>query len=382
MSGPLSDVRVVSFCQVGQGPMATQLLGDMGADVIKIEPPGGEFSRAGNGLSMANELADDENTTFLSVNRNKRSAVLDLTDEADREIAYSLIDDADVVTENFRPGTMEKFGLDYETLSDRNPELVYASATGYGEDGPYEDLPGQDLLIQSLCGLMSMTGSADDPPTPTGTTLVDFYSALLLAFGVVVAVHHSRRTGEGQRVDVDLLSSAMHMLSEEICTYANSGQPPERSEVEGMGHPYFHAPYGVYETADGYITISLSPLSELGAALGLDEIADITSPETAYQERDALKRALQERFREQTTDEWIEQLREADIWCAPVQTLPEAVEDPQVEHNDMVTSVDHPSIGDLELAGIPIRLSETPGSIERSPPRQGEHTDEIRDMVE
>lgn len=382
MSGPLSDVRVVSFCQVGQGPMATQLLGDMGADIIKIEPPGGEFSRDGNGLSMANELSDDENTTFLSVNRNKRSAVLDLTDEADREVAYSLIDDADVVTENFRPGTMEQFGLDYETLSDRNPALVYASATGYGDDGPYEDLPGQDLLIQSLCGLMSMTGSADDPPTPTGTTLVDFYSALLLAFGVVVAVHHSRRTGEGQRVDVDLLSSAMHMLSEEICTYANSGQPPERSEVEGMGHPYFHAPYGVYETADGYITISLSPLSELGATLGLDEIADITSPETAYQERDALKRTLQERFREQTTDEWIEQLREADIWCAPVQTLPEAVEDPQVQHNDMVTSVDHPSIGDLELAGIPIRLSETPGSIERYPPRQGEHTDEIRDMVE
>ncbi|MFB6108399.1 MAG: CaiB/BaiF CoA transferase family protein [Haloplanus sp.] len=382
MTGPLSDVRVVSFCQVGQGPMATQLLGDMGADVIKIEPPGGEFSRAGNGLSMANELADDENTTFLSVNRNKRSAVLDMTDEADREVVLDLIDDADVVTENFRPGTMARLGLDYETLRERNPALVYASATGYGDDGPYEDLPGQDLLIQSLCGLMSMTGTADDPPTPTGTTLVDFYSALLLAFGVVVAVHHSRRTGEGQRVNVDLLSSAMHLLSEEICTYANSGNPPERSEVEGMGHPYFHAPYGVYETADGHITISLSPLSELGAVLGMDRLAEITSPETAYEERDALKRDLDSRFRERTTDEWIDQLREADVWCAPVQTLPEAVEDPQVRHNEMVTSVGHPTIGELRLAGIPIRFSETPGEIDRYPPRQGEHTDEIRDMVE
>jgi len=382
MGGPLSDVQVVSFCQVGQGPMATQLLGDMGADVIKIEPPGGEFSRDGNGLSMANELEDDENTTFLSVNRNKRSAVFDMKDREDREVVYDLIEDADVVTENFRPGTMEKFGMDYETLSERDPAIVYASATGYGADGPYEDLPGQDLLIQSLSGLMSMTGSADDPPTPTGTTVVDFYSALLLAFGILAAVHHSRRTGEGQRVDVDLLSSAMHMLSEEICTYANSGTEPERSEVRGMGHPYFHAPYGVYETADGYITISLSPLSKLGAAVGNDGFADITSPETAYEDRDRLKREIQAEFHEQTTDEWIEQLREAGIWCAPVQTLPEAVKDPQVQHNEMITSVEHPSIGELQLAGIPIRLSETPGEVDRHPPRQGEHTDEIRDMTE
>jgi len=362
--------------------MATQLLGDMGADVLKIEPPGGEFSRSGNGLSMANELKHDENVTFLSVNRNKRSAVLDMEDEDDREVVYELIEDADIVTENFRPGVMERLGMDYETLQDRNPELVYASATGYGPDGPYVDQPGQDLLIQSLCGLMSMTGTADNIPTPAGSTIIDFYSAALLAFGILAAVHHSRRTGEGQRVDVNLLSSAIHLISEEVCTYTNSGKPPQRSPVEGMGHPYFHAPYGVYETADGHLTVSLSPVSVLGEVLELPEIAAITSAETAYEQRDEIKRKLGEAFVERPTDEWLEVLRHHDVWCAPVQSLPEAVKDPQVLHNDMVVSVDHPSIGDLKMAGIPVQLSETPGAVDQYPPRQGEHTEEIRDLTD
>jgi crotonobetainyl-CoA:carnitine CoA-transferase CaiB-like acyl-CoA transferase len=222
----LDDITVVSFAQMAQGPLATQMLADMGAEVIKIEPPGGEVLRREDSIDAdaaadgedawlgLNTLLKNQNVTFLALNRNKKSIELDLKDASDKEIAYALIDDADIVVENFRPGVMEKLGFGYEQLSERNSALIYASASGYGSEGPYADKQGQDLLVQGLSGLMTLTGDADSHPTPVGITVIDAYSAMIVAFAIVTALHHRDRTGQGQKIDGDLLSSAMHLLSQ------------------------------------------------------------------------------------------------------------------------------------------------------------------------
>lgn len=393
MESALEDVTVVSFAQLAQGPLATQLLADMGAEVIKIEPPGGERLRT-TGAEATDYLDDPsasqigmnttiggENVTFLSLNRNKKSVTLDLKNESDKMVAYDLLEDADVLVENFRPGVMERLGFGYEELSDRNPGLVYASASGYGSSGPFVDKQGQDLIIQGLSGLLSLTGSADDPPTPAGTVVVDSYSAVLLAFGIVTALHHRERTGEGQKVEGNLLSSAIHLLTQEISVLENVDEQPERSEVPGMGHTYLQAPYGVYETADGYLTLSLSPVSAIAEALDLPELAEITSLEEAYKSRDQIKEQIQAELQMETTESWLSLFDDYDIWSGPVNDLEDAVDHPQVRANDMIVSVPHSDIDDLTMAGIPLQLSKTPGSIRSPPPSLGSHTDEIRESV-
>lgn len=375
MSGPLADVRVVSFAQLAQGPVATQFLGDMGADVIKIEPEGGEWMRSE--WSMANSFPEGENATFMGVNRNKRSVELDLKDEDHLQVADDLIDDADVLVENFRPGVMERLGLGYEALAERNPGLVYASASGYGSDGPYADRAGQDLLVQGLSGLASQTGRRDDPPTPVGTMAVDFYAAANLAAAILAALHHRDRTGEGQHVEGNLLNAAIHMQAQEVSVVANDeGAHHDRSEA-GIAHPYFQAPYGIFETADGHVALSLTFPAEIGEILGIDEILDVDDWETAYERRDEVKERIEAVLRTDDSDHWLEMLWAEDVWCGKVKSLPEAIEDPQVLANDMIVSVEHPTLGEIDLAGIPVSLSETPGEVSRHPPTAGEHTAEV-----
>ncbi|MFB6105575.1 MAG: CaiB/BaiF CoA transferase family protein [Halobacteriaceae archaeon] len=375
MARALDDLTVVSFAQLAQGPVATQFLGDMGADVVKIEPPGGEWMRSE--WSMANAFPEGENATFLGVNRNKRSVELDLKDEDHLAVAYDLVEDADVVVENFRPGVMERLGLGYEELSERNPGLVYASATGFGSSGPYADRPGQDLLIQGVSGLAAQTGRADDPPTPVGTMAVDFYAAMNLAASVLAALHYRERTGEGQKVEGALLNAAVHMQAQEVSVVANAEGAHRERSAAGIAHPYFQAPYGVFETADGHMTISLSYPADVADVLGIDGLADVDDWESAYDRRDEIKEVIESVLRTDTTDHWLDRLGPADIWCAPVKSLPEAMEDPQVRHNDMVVPVEHPVLGEIELAGVPVALSETPGGVDRHPPTAGEHTDEV-----
>lgn len=378
MPDALGDITVVSFAQMGQGPIATQMLGDMGAEVIKIErPETGEWLRQ---WSMANTFEDGESVTWLSVNRNKKSVEVDLKNDDHLEVIYDLIDDADVVVENFRPGVMDRLGLGYETLSERNPELIYCSASGYGSEGPYADRPGQDLIIQGVSGMAALTGRRDDPPTAMGSTVVDFYSATYLAFSIVTALHHRDRTGEGQKVEGDLFSSAIALLAQEVTVYENTDEEPERSEA-GIAHAYNQAPYGVYETTDGYLTLSLSMPAEIGDVLGIEELEDVDSWEEAYEQRDDIKRLIEEEIRTEPTEYWLDNLWEEDIWCGPVNDLSEALEHPHIEVNDLVETVEHPSIGEISLPGIPVRFSETPGEITRHPPQLGEHTDEIFDRV-
>jgi crotonobetainyl-CoA:carnitine CoA-transferase CaiB-like acyl-CoA transferase len=373
MERALEDITVVSFAQLAQGPVAAQMLGDLGAEVIKIERPGGEWQRH---WSMANQYPGGESAVFLSFNRNKRSIELDLKSEEHKRVAYDLIEDADVVIENFRPNVMERLGFGYEELSERDPELIYASASGWGRDGPYSDRAGQDLVIQAVSGLASITGRKDDPPTPSGATVVDFFSAANLAFSILASLHYRDRTGEGQRVDGSLFSAALGLMMQEISVCTNAGEEPERSEA-GIAHVYNQAPYAVYETDNGYLTISLSPPAEVGEALDLPELVAVDSWEEAYERRDELKRLIEATLREEPTEHWLEVLWEADIWCGPVNDLPEALEHPQVEANGMVQTVEHPDLGEVEFSTLPVEFSETPTEMRRHPPRAGEHTEEI-----
>lgn len=374
MDHALDDITVVSFAQLAQGPLATQMLGDMGAEVIKIErPKSGEWMR---NWSMANRFPGDESASWLSVNRNKRSVELDLKDEGHQEVVYDLIEEADVLVENFRPGVMDRLGFGYEELSKTNEGLIYCSASGYGEEGPYSERPGQDLIIQGISGLMSITGSKDNPPTPLGTAVVDYYTAAYLAFSILAALHYRERTGKGQKVEGDLLSTAVSFLAEEVSVYANGGEDPERSDA-GIAHVYNQAPYGVYETEDGYLTLSLSPPAEVGEALNIDKIKDIADWEEAYERRDEIKETIEEELQTEPTEYWMDLLWEYGIWCGPVNSIPEMVDHPQVEENDMIVDVEHPTAGTIQLTGIPVRFSETPGDIRRHPPLLGEHTEEI-----
>lgn len=374
MPGALDGVTVVDFSQLVQGPLATQFLGDMGADVIKIEAPGGEWMR--QSWSMANAYEDGVNLTFLTANRNKRSVELDIKDDEQLEVLYDVIADADVFVENLRPGVVDRLGLGYDDLSAINPEVIYCSASGYGEEGPYVDRPGQDLIIQGVSGLATLNGRADDPPTPVGLPLNDFYSAAMLAFAAVSALYHREQTGEGQHIKADLLSASVHLQSMEIDTYLNTGELPERSET-GISHPYYQAPFGVYETADGYMTLSLTMPSIVGEALGIDELAEYDSWEAAYEHRDEIKPLIEAVLREEPTDYWIDKLVEHDIWGGPVQTMDDVVDDPQVEANDMIRTVEHEELGEIELTGVPFRMTETPAEIRAAPPTLGNATEAV-----
>jgi len=356
------------------GPFATQYLGDMGADVVKIERPvHGEWER---GLKASGQLLDGTSPFFLAMNRNKRSLSLNLKAEEGREIVRRLVAEADVVVENFRPGVMDKLGLGYEDMRRVNPKIVYASGSGYGPSGPYLSRPGQDLLIQALSGLLAQNGSADRPPVPVACSIIDASTALSLALGIMFALFHRERTGEGQKVDVSLFDTALAVQCQELVAHANLPRKAERSEA-GIGAPWLSAPFGVYGTADGSVAISINALDAVGTALGLPELADYADEVAAYEERDTVRRIIAEGIRGRTTADVVGTLLEHDLWCAEVHDFDDVLADPQVAHNRMIVEVDHPSRGRLRMTGIPITLSGTPGSVRLSPPAVGEHTDAV-----
>lgn len=373
MKRALGDVVVADFTQMMQGPWATQKLGDMGADVVKIERIGGEWERT---LDAAGELLDDVSPFFLAMNRNKRSITVDLKSDEGREIALDIAREADVVVENFRPGVMDRFGLGYDDVAAVNPEVVYVSASGFGSDGPYVDRPGQDLLLQSMSGLAANTGRKDDPPTPVGTAIVDEHAAMLIAFHTMVALFHKERTGEGQRVEVNLLDAALDFQCQELTAALNMDIDVERSE-EGIAQPLLGAPYGVYETADDYVAIAMAPMATIAETLDLPELAEYDTPAETFEARDEIKRTLEAYTREQQTDELLEKLLEADVWAAEVNDYQAVASDAQVEHNGMLIELEHPEGGAFTTTGVPVKMSETPGDVRFHPPHPGEHTEEI-----
>lgn len=374
MPGALEGVRVLDFTQMMLGPWGTQFLGDMGADVIKIERPGvGEWERS---LPAMGELLAGDSPFFLAMNRNKRSVTVNLKDPRGKEIIYRLAATADVVTENFRPGVLDRLGIGYEDLCKINPAIVYVAGSGYGPDGPYVDRPGQDLLIQALSGLAANGGRYDDPPTPAGTSIVDASTALLLAFSAVVGLFHRLRTGEGQRIDVNLFSTAIAVQCQELAAFLNMDRRWQRSRA-GVGGAWLAAPFGIYKTADGYMAVAMASLAVLGDLLDLPEIKAYDTPALAYEHRDTIQPIIAQKIATDSTAHWLETLLAADVWCAPVQSFEDLIDDPQVKHNELIQTVYHPRAGEIRVVGVPVKFSKTPGAIRLAPPLVGEHTDAV-----
>jgi len=375
MTGTLDGVRILDFSQMMMGPWATQLLGDLGADVIKVErPTSGEWERS---LEAMGQLLAGDSPYFLAMNRNKRSLALDLKHPAARRILDALVGQVDVVVENFRPGVLDRLGFGYERLAGINPRLIYCSASGYGSHGPYVDRPGQDLLIQALSGIAAYTGRATEPPTPTGTSICDAMASMMVACGILAALHGRMVTGRGQKVEVDLLSTALAVQCQEAVAYLN-GMPRWERSVAGIAQPWIGPPYGIYPTSDGYLALSVTPLRVLGDLLDLPEVAAYDGdPQRAYADRDAIKRRLEARLCERTTSEWLELLATRDVWCSRVNDFDQVFTDPQVVAGGMVTTVEHPRAGELKVIRAPLSFTETPPTIRRPPPLVGEHNTEI-----
>lgn len=369
----LSGIKILSFTQFLIGPAAVQYLADMGADVIKIEPPRGAWERTWAG---GDTFLNGVSAFYLLSHRNIRSLTLNLKHPEGQAVARRLVAQADVLVQNFRPGVIEKFGLGYAEVKEINPQIIYASASGYGEDSPYRDLPGQDLLVQALSGLVWITGRAGEIPVPAGAAIVDQHSAALLAMGVLAALVHRERTGEGQKIEVTMLESAFDLQLEPIVYYLNGGivQRPR----EALGSTFHPAPYGVYETQDSYLALSLSPIKAIREALGgVPELEPYQDPKLAMKEREEIRRILDPFFRTRTTQEWVDLLRAHDVWCAPVNDYEQVFNEPAVRHLDPILEIDHPQAGRVQLVKHPVRYSAGEPELRRIPPAAGENAEEI-----
>lgn len=371
MGGPLEGLRVADFSQLVQGPCATQFMADLGADIVKVEPRGGDWQR---NWSIRDTYIHGESLSFLAFNRGKRSITLNLKDERGKEIALRIIKSSDVLVENFRPGVMDRLGLGYGTLAKLHPKLIYCASSGWGQDGPYQSRPGQDLLAQAVAGVLMLNGTANDPPVPVGIGIADLTAALHITIGVLMALYERQRTGIGQRIDVNLLNSILSLTTQELTLYLNTKEEPKRSAA-GIGHPYVGAPMGVYKTKDGYIVVAMMPVGKIAELVGIPGFEGNDS-RNVVENRDGVKRKLEPGFASKTTAELLETFLAADIWAAPVNSFPEVERDPQILHNRIITSFLHPKAGEFRTVGQPIQFSRTPGTIRR-PPLLGEHTGEI-----
>ena len=369
----LSGIKILSLTQFLLGPAGVQYLADLGADVIKVEPPWGAWERTWSG---GNHFLNGISPFFLLAHRNVRSITLDLKRPEAQEVAGRLAADADVLVQNFRPGVIDRFGLDYETLRHINPRLIYASVSGYGEESPERALPGQDLLIQAMAGLMASTGRMDDPPTPAGAAVVDQHGAALLAMGVLAALLHRERTGEGQKIEVTMVQAALD-LQLEPATYYLNGAPLARPR-HTIADTFHAAPYGVYHTADGYLALSMTPVSALSEALGgVPALAPFEAPALATSKREEIAEILIPILRARTTGEWIAALRERGIWCAPVNDYDQVFAEPAVRYLDPVLEIDHPEAGHVRLLKHPVRYGAGEPVVHHLPPGIGEHTEEV-----
>lgn len=373
-SGPLRDLLVLDFTWALSGPYATMVLADLGARVLKVEVPGrGDFVRE-NG-PFVNGLG----TYFASINRGKESLTVNLKHPEGTQVILGLARRADVVVQNFVPGTMENLGLGYDVLRAENPRLIYASCSGFGQTGPYRDRPALDIIVQAMAGTMSITGEAGRPPARVGYSVGDIGAALFLAVGILAAVHERSRSGEGQYVDVAMLDSQVAMLENAFIRYLAAGEVPEPL---GADHPVI-APFGAFKAKDGYLALAASKnphwhivCDVLGKPNWKTDPRFASVPLRA-QHKGVIRQLLEEVLATRPRAEWIEIFLKADIPCGPVSSVPEAAADPQVLARKMIVEVPHPEGGTLKMAGTPVKLSRTPARVQGAPPSVGQHTDAI-----
>ena len=369
---PLEGVRVLDFSQVMMGPCCTQMLGDYGADVIKIERVDvGDLSR----WSIGDDPDGGNNPVFSSLNRNKRSIALDLKRAEHREVVLRLVETADVVVNNFRPGVMDRMGFGYDDLRAINPRIVYAVGTGYGLDGPYVHKGGQDVLAQAMSGAMHRRADPALPLSIYPTAIADYAAGMHLVQGILLALLQRERTGEGQQVAVSLFNSMLAMQMQEAAAWLMRGE-----ELNWAAMPLC----GVFETTDGAIVMvgafKQNPLRDICSALSLEDLsaeeryADL---ERQKQHRPELQRVFRDRFRTGATEHWLDRLGAVDILCAPVKSLEEALDDPQTAFNEMIVDLAPSPGGPVRLVASPIDMSDAPFRVRQAPPKLGEHTEEI-----
>ena len=370
--GALDGTVVLDFTQVYMGPSATQMLADYGAEVIKVErPKWGDLSRN----SLPDEAGQD-NPIFISINRNKRSVTIDTRSDNGRAVVRDLVRTADVVVSNFRSGVMERMGFGYEDLKEIKPDIIWASGTGFGESGPYAHKGGQDVIAQAYSGVMWRRTDETVPLSVYPTTLCDYTTGMHLCQGILLALLARGRTGEGQKVQVNMYDSMLHMQMQEAATQLNRGH-----EVNWAAMPLS----GVFPTEDGAVCMvgafKENPLRDISIALELDEdLSERPGYDTLdgqFEHRPELQAIFRERFAQGTTERWVKRLEEQDILCAPVRSLREALADPQTEVNRMITQMEHPRAGIVRVLDSPIRMSGTPNETRRPAPMLGEHNDDV-----
>jgi crotonobetainyl-CoA:carnitine CoA-transferase CaiB-like acyl-CoA transferase len=373
MVGILSGYRVLDCSIAMAGPFAAQRLGDLGADVVKVEPVTGEWQRhTAAGGARGNKV----NVSFLSLNRNKRSLAVDLKDPDGKAVLLELVKTADVFLQNYRPGVAKRLGVDYETLSAINPRLIYVSISGYGEDGPYLHRPGQDLVLQGMSGAMLSAGREGEPPNAAGQYLVDGITAYTAFEGALAALLHRERTGEGQLVQVNMLDAITTIQMQELSVFTVGHKPQTRS-AEPHAHVYIRAPYGAFATSDGFIIVAFPKLANLGQTIGEPSFLTMDDEIDTWEKRDEIFAKTRDRLKTKTTAEWLELLRAADIWCGPVYGYADLVEDAQIKHNGTFVEYDHPTEGRVKTPGFAIKFSKTPSVVERGAPVAGQHTREV-----
>ncbi len=372
---PLSGIRVLDLSRILAGPTCTMMLGDLGAEVIKVERPGmGDDTR-----TWGPPFAGGEAAYYLCCNRNKKSITIDLKNPKGIELIKELAKISDVVVENFTPGLPKKLGVDYETLKAINPRLVYLSITAYGQDGPYVDRPGYDMVLSAVGGLMWITGEADGPPCKVGVAITDVHTGTHAAAAIMAALYYRERSGKGQYIDCSLLDIQASALANIASNWLVAGKEAVRW---GTAHESI-VPYQVFDTADHPIAIAAANQKlweRLAWALEreawLDDPRFETNPKRV-EHRDVLLPMLEERLKEKTCDQWMKLLVIAAVPCGPVNNMERLWSDPQMLHRNMVAEVQHPTIGTLKLTGVPVKYSETPAAIKMAPPLVGQHTDEI-----
>ena len=375
MKQALEGIKVLDFSQLLQGPYASQMLGDLGADVIKIERYGqGDIYR---GMTFFNKwIAGDESPCFMAWNRNKRSIAIDMKKNEGKEIIFKLVKQADIILENFRPGVMERLGYGYEDCKKVNPRVIYCSASGWGSDGPYLRRPGQDLLVQSVSGAIMTSGKESDGPVSLGTALCDQVNALNCVYAILAALYYREKSGKGQEIKTNLLSSAIAFQMQDYFTIQNMGVKFERPE-SGIAHPGNPAPFGTYKTKDGFIAIAMNSFEKLVEALGDNSLMKYNEPQLLFDKRDEIYYEIQEITVTKTTKEWLDVMLALDLWVSQVNDQCDVPDDPQVKHNKTFVEIEHPKAGKLTVTNIPFTMSETPGSIRRPSPMIGEHGAEI-----
>lgn len=372
----LEGIRVLSFTHFLQGPVAAQMLADMGAEVIKIESPAGAYER---GFSPMNSYYNGVSVMHLSVNRNQKSIAVDMRTEEGREIIRRLLPSTDVVIQNFRPGVLDKYGFGYEQLKEQYPGIVYCNITGYGPDGPYRALPGQDLLAQAKGGLCFSSGVAGQAPVALGTAVVDTHGAALAAFGIVAALVDRIRTGKGHKIDSCLLNAAMHLQIEPIGGYLASGRIFDKLPSGAVTRVY-DTPYGIYKTADDYILLSKTPIPKLQQVFGMEAFGHYDN-DAVFERRDEVDASVAAELAKKTTDEWAGILAANDCWFSKISTYEDVVNDPQVKFNGMIAEFEHPRAGKVRTLANPIMVDGSSIPVRKAAPELGENTVELMQSV-